>query len=598
MTKQQMSIVIVGHVDHGKSTLIGRLLADTDSLPKGKLDQIKQFCELNSKPFEYAFLLDALKDERSQGITIDSARVFFKTKKRNYIIIDAPGHIEFLKNMVSGASRAEAAILVIDALEGIQENSRRHGYMLSMLGINQLLIAINKMDLINYDQITFNQIVKDYSSFLKDINLEPKYFIPISGTYGDNMVKLSKNLEWYNGPTLLTALDEFDKEKPDYNKPFRMPVQDVYKFTKMGDQRRIIAGTVESGTLKIGDTIVFYPSGKKSIVKSFETFNSTPPNKVSVGESVGFTLGEQIYITRGEIATKAEENKPLVSKRLRVNLFWLGKKPLIKEKEYLLKLGTSKVGVFLEEIIHVINASDLSIGMPNSQINRHDVAECIIQLNKAISFDRTEEIASTSRFVIVDEYEIAGGGIIREALEDNLTWMREKVIQRNIKWEKSHISVDQRAEKYNQKSALIIITGPKNSGKKEVAKELEEVLFRNGKFVYFISTGNILYGVDADIKSKNGNREEHIRRISEVANILLDTGLILIITAINLNMNDLDLIKTSLDNPDKTEIIWVGDEVYTDIDYEIKIPGIINVQESVTKIYKLLLDKGIILNPF
>ncbi len=598
MHKQQMNIVIVGHVDHGKSTIIGRLLADTDSLPKGKLDQIKRLCEINSKPFEYAFLLDALKDERSQGITIDSARVFFKTNKRDYIIIDAPGHIEFLKNMVSGASRAEAAILVIDALEGIQENSRRHGYMLSMLGIKQLIVAINKMDLINYDQKVYYKIVNDYSKFLTEINLIPNFFIPISGTFGDNMVKKSKNLTWYEGPTLLFALDEFDKEKPDINKPFRMSVQDVYKFTKVGDQRRIIAGSVESGSLKIGDEVVFFPSGKKSIVKTFEAFNAKQPELVKVGDSVGFCLNEQIYVTRGEVATKSNEIKPHVSKRIRVNIFWLGKNPLTKDKEYFIKLGTSKVGMHLEEVIHVINASDLSLVENDGMINRHDVAECIFILNKAIAFDTTEHIAATSRFVIVDDYEIAGGGIIREALEDKLTWMREKVILRNIKWEKSHISDDQRAEKYNQKSVLIIITGPRNSGKKEVAKALEETLFQNGKFVYFISTGNILYGVDADIKSRNGNKEEHIRRLSEVANILLDTGVILIITAIELTQYDLDIFKTSLYNPDKIEIVWVGDTTTTDIEYNIKIPGIKNIDESVSKIKNLLFDKKIILNPW
>ncbi|MFW6313705.1 MAG: GTP-binding protein, partial [Spirochaetota bacterium] len=265
-----MQMVIVGHVDHGKSTIVGRLLADTGSLPDGKLDAVRASCERNSKPFEYAFLIDALKDEQSQGITIDSARVFFKTPARDYIIIDAPGHIEFLKNMVTGASRAEVAFLVIDAHEGIQENSRRHGYLLSMLGVRQLAVIVNKMDLVDYDQKVFRRIVRRYRRFLRsiDIDAERVDFIPVSGMNGDNVVARSPKMEWYEGATVVKQLDSFRKEADVAELPFRMPVQGVYKFTKYGDARRIIAGTINTGTISVGDEIVFYPSGKRSRLRS------------------------------------------------------------------------------------------------------------------------------------------------------------------------------------------------------------------------------------------------------------------------------------------------------------------------------------------
>ncbi|MCR5262985.1 MAG: GTP-binding protein, partial [Clostridiales bacterium] len=238
-----MNIVIVGHVDHGKSTVIGRLLADTDSLPQGKLEQIREMCRRNSKPFEYAFLLDALKDERSQGITIDAARCFFKTAKRDYLIIDAPGHIEFLKNMITGASRAEAALLVIDAHEGVRENSRRHGYMLKMLGIRQVAVLVNKMDLVGYSEKTFASIEEEYRRFLDEIEIRPSAFIPVSAMEGDNIASLSKNMPWYSGNTVLDELDAFEEREGEENSlPFRMPVQDVYKFTGSGDERRIVAG--------------------------------------------------------------------------------------------------------------------------------------------------------------------------------------------------------------------------------------------------------------------------------------------------------------------------------------------------------------------
>jgi bifunctional enzyme CysN/CysC len=230
--QEQMNIVIVGHVDHGKSTLIGRLLADTNSLPKGKLEDVQQQCQKNSQVFEYAFLVDALKDERSRGITIDTSRCFFKTKKRDYIIIDAPGHIGFLKNMITGAARAEAAILVIDAHEGIQENSRRHAYMLSMLGIKQIAVVVNKMDLHDYDEKVFERIKKEYTEFLKELYITPQAFIPISARLGENIVSTSKKMDWYKKNSVLEAIDSFKKEAPDEKKPLRFPVQDIYKFTQ------------------------------------------------------------------------------------------------------------------------------------------------------------------------------------------------------------------------------------------------------------------------------------------------------------------------------------------------------------------------------
>ena len=345
INREKMNLVIVGHVDHGKSTIIGRLLADTHSLPEGKLDQVRASCERNSKPFEYAFLIDALKDEQAQGITIDSARVFFKTGKRHYLIMDAPGHIEFLKNMVTGASRAEAALLVIDAHEGVQENSRRHGYMLSMLGIKQVAILVNKMDLMDYQQTSFQTVTEEYATFLSRLHMESSCYIPVSGLWGDNIASSSSRMPWYQGPTVLDVLDQFEKENLPVDKPFRMAVQDVYKFTNFGDQRRIIAGTIETGTIRPNDEIIFFPSGKKSRIKTLESFNRIPREAETAGYAVGFTLDEQIYLPRGEMASKTDEPKPKVTSRVKVSLFWLGKDPMVKDREYLLKLGTAKVPV-------------------------------------------------------------------------------------------------------------------------------------------------------------------------------------------------------------------------------------------------------------
>ena len=357
---EQMQIVIVGHVDHGKSTVVGRLFADTGSLPQGKLEAVRRECERTGKPFEYAFLLDALSDEQDQGITIDTARCFFKTARRDYIIIDAPGHIEFLKNMISGAARAEAAALIIDAKEGVRENSRRHGYILSMLGIRQVMVCVNKMDLVGYSETHFRQIEAEYRQFLAGIGaVSPKQFIPVSAISGENLAMRSAKMPWYDGPTLLETFDAFNKAPEKTDASFRMPVQAVYKFTKEGDDRRIIAGRIESGRVKVGDKIVFSPSNKTTTIRTVEGFNTAARTQIEAGWSTGFTLAEEIYVTRGEVMSHVEK-PPLVSTRIRTNMIWLGKNPLVRGRDYKLKLGTAAVPVQLHKINRVIDASQLN----------------------------------------------------------------------------------------------------------------------------------------------------------------------------------------------------------------------------------------------
>ncbi|AGC67208.1 bifunctional enzyme NodQ [Thermoclostridium stercorarium subsp. stercorarium DSM 8532] len=587
INKQDMNIVIVGHVDHGKSTVIGRLLADTNSLPEGKLEQVKEICRRNSKPFEYAFLLDALKDEQAQGITIDTARCFFQTEKRNYIIIDAPGHIEFLKNMITGAARAEAALLVIDASEGIQENSRRHGFMLSMLGIKQVCVLVNKMDLVGYGEKPFRRIERQYRRFLKKVDVEPVCFIPISAREGDNVANHSDKMSWYKGMNVLEVLDSFKSEELPEDKPFRMPVQDVYKFTRGGDNRRIIAGTIETGKISVGDEVIFYPSGKRTRIKSIEGFNRPPVTEIGAGWATGFTVTEQIYVKRGELMCKADELKPKVTGRMLVNLFWLGKNPLVKGKDYYLKLGTAKVSMRVEEIRNVIDASSL-VSKKKEQVDRNEVAECILSLDRHIAFDLTADIANTSRFVIVDEYEISGGGIVISDLEDQTSWVRDKVLMRNYKWIGSEISAETRALKYGHGAALILITGEKQSPRKELGRALEKQLFDDGKLVYYLGMGSVMYGVDADLMDHElivPSRQEHIRRLTEVAHIMLDAGMIFIISARELTAEDYNVICTGIPH-EKITVIWVGEEKTTDIPVTIHISSIENIDECVRMIRK------------
>lgn len=527
MKKEDMNIVIVGHVDHGKSTLIGRLLADTGSLPEGRLEQVKETCRRNSKPFEYAFLLDALKDEQSQGITIDTARCFFKTEKRDYIILDAPGHIEFLKNMITGASRAEAALLMIDAKEGVQENSRRHAYMLSMLGIRQVAVVINKMDLVGFDEGVYEDVKREFLEFLERIHIKPKFVLPASSFTGENIVKRSGRMPWYDGMCILEVLDNFECEQPPENQPFRMPVQDVYKFTRNGDNRRIVAGTVETGTIEPGQEVMFSPSGKRSHIKSIETFNAPPVPCGKPGMAMGFTLTEQIYITRGELMNIVGEAAPETAFRILANIFWLGKRELARGGSYYLKIGSEKVRMEVEEVRGVIDSSSLSAGEGRGVVGKNEVAECVLRTDRPIAFDLVENIAGTSRFVIVDDYEIAGGGIITAALEDEV---RD---DRNLTWHPNQVTAGDRGRVLGQRGLVVWFTGLSGSGKSTIAVELEKMLVDVGRAAYLLDGDNIRHGINSDLGFTERDRNENIRRIAEVAALFCDAGIIALVSFIS-----------------------------------------------------------------
>ena len=591
MQKEQMNIVIVGNVDHGKSTVIGRLLADTDSLPKGKLEQVKKTCADNARPFEYAFLLDALKDEQAQGITIDTARCFFKTKKRDYIVHDAPGHIEFLKNMVTGAARAEAALLVIDAHEGIQENSKRHGYLISMLGIKQVAIVVNKMDLVNYDQKVFERVKTEYSKFLKQLDVEPLGFIPISAREGHNITELSDKMSWYKGSTILGQLETFKKRGTLEKLPFRFPVQDIYKFTASGDDRRIVAGTIETGQIKTGEEIVFLPSMKKARINSIECFNVATKNKAIAGEAIGLTLDTEIYIKSGEMIVKAHETQPHVSQRFKANIFWMGRAPLIKNKTYKLKLASSQLPVRLVDIDSIIDASELESIKNKKQIDRHDVAVITLETAKPLAYDLASDIDGTGRFVLVDNYEIAGGGIILETLSDEETILKQKIREREYAWEKSAITNNDRSNKYDHRAKFILLTGEKDTGKQVFAKALEKELFDKDFKVYYLGISNIVQGLERDIYQ---DRDEHIRRLGELARIMTDSGQIFITTISNIDDYDLEKLKL-LNEPNEIIVVNVGENIFNKYQLDLNIEANEPQETALPKIIKLLREKEIII---
>jgi bifunctional enzyme CysN/CysC len=526
-SSEHLNIVIVGHVDHGKSTLLGRLYADTGSLPDGKLEKVQAICRQQGKEFEYAFLFDAFLEEQEQGITIDTARTFFKWKGRQYIIIDAPGHKEFLKNMISGAARAEAALLLIDALEGVKEQSKKHGYLLSLLGVRQFAVVVNKMDLVGYRQDVFEGIEKEYREFLGQFGANPERIVPVSAKLGDNIANRSQAMAWYQGQTVLDTLSMFKKETVRSEQPLRFPIQDVYKF----DARRILAGRLAAGRLRIGDHLVFSPSNKRANIRTIEAFNIEPvPTSAEAGQSVGITLDEQIFVERGEIATH-QEQLPHVSTAFKANLFWLGKRPLEQGRRYLLRVATKEVDCEVAAIHRIIDTMDLNQQQGSKTVNRNQVAELTLRTKTPIAFDLSSSFEATGRFVLVDEYDIAGGGIVTEMIRDDQEFLREEARRRDFAWVKGEVGIEERAQQYGHRAAIVLIAGGRHTGKSFLAKKLEARLVADGRHAYLLDGENLRRGLDADLaEGERGQTMEMARRYGEVARLLADTGLIVVST--------------------------------------------------------------------
>jgi bifunctional enzyme CysN/CysC len=590
--REQMSMVIVGHVDHGKSTVVGRLLADTGSLPQGKLEAVRKECLRTGKPFEYAFLLDALSDEQDQGITIDTARCFFKTARRDYIIIDAPGHIEFLKNMISGAARAEAAALIIDAKEGVRENSRRHGYILAMLGIRQVVVCVNKMDLVKHDEAHFRAIEKEYRAFLDSIgSVSPKHFIPVSAINGENLATRSEAMKWYDGPTFLEAMDGFAKAPARIDRSMRMPVQAVYKFTSHGDDRRIIAGRIDAGRVSVGDRVVFTPSNKSSTIKSIEAFNAAPRTGIEAGWSTGFTLTEEIFITRGEVMSHADA-PPLVSTRFRANLIWLGRKPFEKGRDYKLKLGTAALPVHIHKIHKVIDASEANSQLTKDLVGRHDVADLVLETRSPVAFDLIADSEATGRFVIVDGYDVGGGGIIVAPVSDEKEELRDEARLRDFNWVKGGVAGDARASRFGHRAALIMFVGRAGTGKHRYARALERALFSQGRNAYMLDGTNVLLGVDCDLHFRESTQAELVRRFGEVAHLLLDAGLLVVSTTNAIGLADHGAVQALI--PDSPSIVIDVDPAGDSLaPCDLRIRGTEPEDEVIAQIGKLLVARQI-----
>ena len=533
-----LKIVIVGHVDHGKSTLVGRLLHETDSLPEGKVESLREVCDRRGMPFEWAFVMDALQAERDQGITIDTAQIPFKSAVRPYVIIDAPGHKEFLKNMVTGAASADAAVLVIDAIEGVQEQSRRHGYLLHLLGLRQLAVVVNKMDAVDFSEARFNEVSVEITAYLASIGVTPTYIIPIAARHGDNIVEASANTPWYKGPTVVQTLDAFAPAAEATELPLRFPVQDVFKF----DHRRIIAGRIESGRLKVGDRLLFSPSGKTARVATIESWNTkTAPTTAQAGQSIGVTLDEQIFIERGQIASLIDD-APLGSDVLRARVFWLGRAPLTAGRRYKLKLATAEHIVTVEKVERVIDVTDLA-SVANDWVERNAVAEIVFRAPGKVALDSFIDNPRTGRFVLVDNYDIVGGGVISmEGLSD--ARCRPSTVATDITEVAHQVVPEDRRRVNRHKGGIIWLTGLSGSGKSTIAMEVERRLFQKGFQVFVLDGDNVRQGLNSDLGFSPEDRAENIRRIGEVANLFVQAGMVVITSFISPYRADRNRVRT------------------------------------------------------
>jgi bifunctional enzyme CysN/CysC len=403
-------IVIVGHVDHGKSTLIGRLLHETGSLPAGKVETLKAVSERRGMPFEWSFLLDALQTERDQGITLDTSQIHFRTASRDIVLIDAPGHAEFLRNMITGASQADAALLIIDAAEGVRDQTRRHAYLLHLLGIHQVAVVINKMDRVGFDEARFHEIEAEIASHLASFGLGATAIIPISAREGDGIAELTPPIAWHTGPTVLQVLERFAPARPATELALRIPVQAVYKF----DDRRIIAGRVESGRIAVGDEIIIMPRGHRARVQSIEAWpvphEAHTPREAQAGQSIGITLNEDVFVDRGDLLS-AVDTPAKSSRRLSARVFWLHETPLRVGDQITVRLGASESRGTIALIDNAVDPGKL-VNIENAAIGQNHVGEIEVALTQPIAADVYAANPRTGRVVLEFDGRIAGGGLV------------------------------------------------------------------------------------------------------------------------------------------------------------------------------------------
>jgi bifunctional enzyme CysN/CysC len=527
--KAPLHIVIAGHVDHGKSTLIGRLLHETDALPDGRMAELQAAALRRGTEVEWSFVLDAFQAERNQAITIDTTRVRFNTGQRDTVIVDAPGHREFLRNMISGAASCDAAVLVIDAEAGIEEQTRRHGYLLHLLGVQQIIVAVNKMDLAGYGQARFEALAAEARAFFAGFGHQPAAIIPVAARHGENLARRSAAMPWYAGPTFLEALDCLRGPADRAEEPLRLDIQDVYHF----DGRRILAGRLRAGRLAPGDRILFSPGNSMARVRSLEAWpEGSAPDRVQAGDCVGLTLDQPLFVERGAVGS-APDSAPVLSPVFRGRVFWLADRVLRPGESLTMKLGTLQTRVTVEAVERLFDPQTLA-DSPAVELRRNDIADLVLRAPQMLALEGTGEAGSgpfdtrrASRFVLLDGLAVVGGGLASAA---GFPDQRSNAGGRPADVHPiSHaLGPRDRALRNGHRGGVLWCTGLSAAGKSTLAMAAERALFERGFQIYVLDGDNVRSGLNADLGFSHPDRTENIRRVAEVAKLFADAGLIVI----------------------------------------------------------------------
>lgn len=516
--KGLLRFITCGSVDDGKSTLIGRLLFESKMLFEDQLSAI----EVDSKKYgtqgdalDFALLVDGLAAEREQGITIDVAYRFFSTERRKFIVADTPGHEQYTRNMVTGASTADAAILMVDARKGILTQTRRHSFLMSLIGIRHLVVAINKMDLVNYSEQAFNDIRDEYMEFAKQLDLNEITFIPMSALRGDNITTHSDNTPWYQGVTLMVYLETVEVDDDRLQRaPFRMPVQWV---NRPDLDFRGFSGTLASGVVRPGDPIRVQPSGKTSRIASVYTYDGELDEAVA-GQSVTLRLEDEIDISRGDVIATVEQPAQ-TSDQFETTIVWMGEEPMFSGRPYLLKIGTCTVTVTVTDLKYQINVNTLEKNAAKT-LELNDIGVCNISLDRPIAFDAYKDNQDTGGFILIDRMtnNTVAAGMIHFAL------------RRSHNIHMQHVDVDKlaRSQSKNQKPCVLWLTGLSGAGKSTVANLVEKRLHAMGHHTYLLDGDNVRHGLNRDLGFTDADRVENIRRVAEVSRLMVDAGLIVI----------------------------------------------------------------------
>ncbi len=522
-----------GSVDDGKSTLIGRLLYDTKSIFEDQLEAVERASRQRGDAYvDLALLTDGLRAEREQGITIDVAYRYFATPKRKFIIADTPGHIQYTRNMVTGASTAELAIVLIDARKGVLTQSKRHGFLASLLQIPHILVAVNKMDLVDYDQATYDRIVDDYTEFASKLSIHDLTFIPISALAGDNVVHKSANMAWYEGPTLLHHLENVNIGASRNLVDFRFPVQLVIRPHQ---DFRGFAGQIASGSIVPGEEIVVLPSGRTSYVQSITTYGSNLA-EAAAGDSVILTLTDEIDVSRGDMIVR-RHNLPQVANQLECIICWMNEEPLNPKGAYILQHTTHQVRAFINEINYRIDVDTLHReSVKTLQLN--EIGRVKITTTQPLFFDAYQLNRNTGSFILIDPVTnatLAAGMIRRRAreLDEVITQPAARKTSTNVVWESSQITRELRERQKGHNATVLWFTGLSGSGKSTVARLLEKRLFEMGGHTFYLDGDNVRHGLNGDLGFSDIDRKENIRRVAEVARLAFEHGNLVLCTFIS-----------------------------------------------------------------